>query len=496
MLLIRLVAGAIFVHEALYLCRDGRGYLTRSFLPILGLRLPGRAQASLHLALMGVCLGLVAAPWVTILLPLGLLVLTLVIASYPLRLSNHLIVAWFMLAFLTLAVVRDPRGQESWAFAWVGIQGVVVLVYFFSFFHKLNRDFLSAHRSCAAQLSDFFCWDRGIRSPALAGALRHFAIYGTLLVEGALGILLLVPATRHLGLLIALGFHFALALQGIVNFSAVMYAGLVAFLPIDAPGPAGELVFSLHGNLFALTLLLTLALVWSVTPRRASRHCPYVQRKPAWVIQFLFGALTAWLLLLFHVYGARPRAAVGPGWRDLDSPDLAIVAVLLGLFFLNGAGPYLGYKTEFSMAMFSNLRHEPWTHLLFPSSWRLFHPRYWSVQEVRGLPDPADLDGDGDALLAHQLLLKPRRLRFRAYFLDEALRRFRELTGRTPLLRLRDPEGSPGLFPIGGDEGGAPPPRLDFLPLVLFPFVLPEDPDAPHSEQGSVVGENRERQYF
>jgi hypothetical protein len=49
-LFVRLLAYALLMHEWLYLCRDGRDYVLRSFLPTLGLRLSPRAYLTAHLA--------------------------------------------------------------------------------------------------------------------------------------------------------------------------------------------------------------------------------------------------------------------------------------------------------------------------------------------------------------------------------------------------------------------------------------------------------------
>jgi hypothetical protein len=97
-----MLAYALLMHEWLYLCRDGSEYVLSSFLPTLGLRLSSRAYAALHVAFMGVCVALLLFPSEPWLRPLLLATLTLVIASYSLRVSNHLVLAWFVALLLTL----------------------------------------------------------------------------------------------------------------------------------------------------------------------------------------------------------------------------------------------------------------------------------------------------------------------------------------------------------------------------------------------------------
>ena len=177
-----------------------------------------------------------------------------------------------------------------------------------------------------------------------------------------------MPQTQTYGLLAAIGFHFSLALLGIVNFSAVMYAALAAFLPASVQNAWPPQLPPSQIAVVLLTAACTTAVVWLVTPRRANRHLPYRHRAPAWVIQTLFGLLTAWFVLeLVHLV-AHP--ALGQQrYRLEQAGSLApAVTLVLALYAANGLGPYLGLKTEFSMAMFSNLRCRGWNHLLLPGS--------------------------------------------------------------------------------------------------------------------------------
>jgi hypothetical protein len=492
-----MLAGALFLHEALYVCRDGGQYLKRCFVPTFGLQLGPRLHAAIHLALIAACLALVVWPRCAWLYVLCLVLVTLVIASYSLRVSNHLILAWFMLLTLVLALVVEggapPPRLEVSGFVAAGIRGLVVLTYAFAFLHKLNRDYFSLERSSASQLTEFFCWDRGLRDRRLVRALALVGIYGTLLMEAAVPLLLLSSRTTRLGILAGLGFHFSLALLGIVNFSSMMYAGLVAFAGEGAATAAAGHVGALGWPAIVAACIPFLVAVWLVTPRHAARYCPYRFRWAAWPLQWLFGALTAVFVLgavmLPAPAASGPTLAVG----RLGGAQVVLLIGIWSAFALNGLGPYLGWKTEFSFAMFSNLRCDPWRHLLFRAHWRpLYRSPYVRIERVEGLPDAASLEGDSCALLAHHLLSQPEVYGYSPYFLREAVKVLSRFSGTGVRVSCR--RDGDHRYEIGSRNGAALPPAPRCLPVNIYPFVSPLDPDLPHSEQGTVL--RRDRQLF
>src|SRR5262245_42926829 len=120
-------------------------------------------------------------------------------------------------------------------------RAIVVIVYLFAFFAKLNRDFLDPVSSCAAQFYDSAThWWLLLPDVALA---RHAALLGTLAVEAALPLGLCWRQSRRAAVVLGLVFHLLLALDvthNLVNFSAVMSALLVLFLPREFLDSLGE----------------------------------------------------------------------------------------------------------------------------------------------------------------------------------------------------------------------------------------------------------------
>ncbi|SDD79035.1 hypothetical protein [Actinokineospora iranica] len=496
MIIACLLGAALLAHELLYLARDGGEYLRRCFVPTLGLRLRSRTHAVLHLAFMAACVWMTVQPSSPLAHLAVFSLLLLVIASYSLRVSNHLVLALFMLAVILLAdcaaLFGVPRA-ESQAVQAVGVQWLVILTYLLAFTHKLNRGFLSLD-GYAGALAAFVCWDRDVRDPRLVDRIKSCSIVSTLVCELAVPVLLIAPQTRGVGMLVGIAFHFGLALVGIVNFSAVMYAGLAAFLPWAAHSDWPALPLDATA---AVAGVAAVALVWLVTPHRANWNLPYRHRGPAWVIQTVFGLLTAWFLLAVAQTFADPGAADHQVPAGLWSP----LALVLGLFAVNGLMPYLGVKTEFSMAMFSNLHCAKWNHLVFPARWRLWDgARYLTVERIKGLPSSDELDGDQAAELAWTVLSQPGAFEIRPYFFFEALHRVC-VAVRRPVtvvasVRFDGREFIVWANPKSTPESMRPAGFPRWRRLNLFPSVLPASVDAPHSEQGSVLSADRDRQLF
>lgn len=472
----RLFALALLFHEGLWVCQDGDTYLSCCFLPALGLRLSPRLLRTTHVTLIALCLAVLARPQLWALYPALLVALSLVIASYSLRLSNHLVIAWFMALLLCLDLLFQApsrRGAEPTPFLFAGVQLLVALTYFIAFFHKLNAEYLSSRLSCGAGLARLYLENRRLRSPRLIRAYRLLAIYATLILEAGVPVLLLVPATRPLGLCLAILLHLPFGLLCQFHFSTLMYAGLAAFVPTAAWPRLAAALLSPGGPALAVALVLGAILGGRFGVSDVFRH-----RRAAFVLQILFGVYTMAALGVggaFLSLGAAP--AVGGGVEAWGRVGLLLVGLA---FLLNGMGPYLGLKTEFSLAMFSNLRHEPWRHLLFPGAWRPFDlASYVQVERIEGLPERGRHKGGWMADLVLTCLLRPQQWQYSSYFFHEGLRLVCRSTGPTPVIRVVYVERGQWHEVADYAREVAPlPPH--YLRATLFPYKLPRDASLPH----------------
>ena len=476
MLFVRLFALALLLHENTGLFTQGRSYFTTCFLPALGLNLSRRVMIALHGLLIALCVILLIRPGLWLLYPLLLLALSLLIASYSLRLSNHLIAAWFMGLLLCLDLLfqtPDRRGLTPTPFFLSGVQIVVGLTYALAFLHKLNPEYLSPKVSCGSYLGrEYLEYRVNIRLPALLNLQGFLSIYAILALEGLIPVLFLFPATRPLGILLAVLLHLPLGFLVHVHFAAVMYAGLTAFV---APGDWPRLLasaFALSRTKLILYLLLGLYL-----GHRFGSY-GYKRRLPAYCHQLFFGVyfLAALAVSLTLLRGGPLRATFDWG----GAAQRALLIALTLAYLVNGLSPYLGLKTNFSFAMFSNLRPVPWSHLLWRARWRLLGDGgYLRIEAISGLP-AVDLNG-GAVKSALERLGRPDRWQYSPYFFHEGLRLLCRTAQPAPVIRVVYIEG--GRRHEINDyarEAAAHPPR--YLRLGLFPYTLPLDPSERHCD--------------
>ena len=478
MLFVRLFALALLLHENTGLFTQGRGYFTTCFLPALGLNLSRRGMIALHGSLIALCAILLVRPSLWALYPLLLLALTLLIASYSLRLSNHLIAAWFMGLLLCLDLLfqaPERRGLAPTPFFLSGVQSVVGLTYALAFLHKLNPEYLAPSLSCGSYLGrEYLEYRVNIRHPSLLKIQGFLSIYAVLALEGIIPLLFLFPATRPLGILLAVLLHLPLGLLVHVHFAAVMYAGLTAFV---APGDWPHLLTSA----FALSrakIVLYLLLGLYIGHRFGSYG--YKRRLPAYCHQLFFGV---YFLAALAVSLTLLRGGPLPATFSWGGPvQRALLLLLTFAFLMNGLAPYLGLKTNFSFAMFSNLRPNPWRHLLWRARWRPFGDgRYIRVESISGLPPIAD-GAWGEALTsALARLEQPDRWQYTDYFFHEGLRLLCRTARPAPVIRVvYIQNGRRHEVQDYAREAAEHPPRP--LRLGLFPYTLPLDPAVRHCD--------------
>jgi len=240
---------------------------------------------------------------------------------------------------------------------------------------KMNPGYVEAGISCAAAMVPSVAWF----DPSLVDAswLLPPAMWGSVLIEAALPVLLVLPRTRVAGLVLGTAFHLVLALAGNVPFSSLALAFYVAFLP---PGLASRMRAvalarrpSWAGAWLRPAVLATLAGLWTLGGLATAVEPSSATTAVAWGTRLVFVAvvLTAAALALAarRTGGRRAR----PARLGLRLAHPAFIAGV-GLLVLNAMAPYLGLKTESAFTMFSNLQTEAgsWNHAFIPESVRVF----------------------------------------------------------------------------------------------------------------------------
>ncbi len=273
--------------------------------------------------------------------------------------ADHLVMEFFLnlailLSFLYLAVkqrrFRVSVDEVFELFSPVG-RWLLIIMYFYGTFHKLNPGFMSIESSCAVPFISGFPLLRDLIGH---GWLEYSAIYGTLILESIAMLLLLSARTKYFGMLLGMSFHFVIGISGhgtLAHFSAFALALHALFLPsgfgqriVDEPLLPAFLKRA--PNFQAMTILLVaLQVVFAL-------HM--VKTAEGYLVNSLFAIFAISLMFLVAKYG---RIRPGDVRYRLRSP-LGVLNLIPVWFFLHCASPYVGLGTGGTLAMFSGLRTE------------------------------------------------------------------------------------------------------------------------------------------
>ena len=305
------------------------------------------------------------------------------VAYYLPFVPNH----WLLTGILSLGILGAaaavalsdlrPAGQLTAVYQTLtpSVRLSAVIFYFFTFFHKLNNDFLNPSVSCAVRFFEETLSPLGLS--ALPGT-GQVVIFGTLAAELSLAVGLALPRWQKAACLLGAGFHMLLALDAphiFYNFSAVMFAVLWGCLPAStatawtarqAAGSCGRFHF-----LGIYTLIV--GLCWWF-PAQAWRVGAFgfsgLWFGFAITLLSRAGILGRQNLFLFARTSRRSSALPLPVQQSQGRRYAAVLLLLPALVLLNGLSPYLGLKTRTAWQMYSNLNLSPYdsNHYLIPYS--------------------------------------------------------------------------------------------------------------------------------
>jgi len=332
---------------------------------------------------------------------------------------NHIIFSWVVngtLLAALLAVLQkgstDTNVAARWyeAFApWLRIE--LCMLYFFTVFHKLNFSYFDLDLSCAARMH-LEIIDRMPVLPAADWA-QHVAVYGTLIIETAIPLLLIFGPTRPAGVILGMLFHGLLALHGhigLFSFSSVMMSLFTVFLPTGAVAELQPPKFLRKPWSWGLYGMGVILLLWAI--RKWLPPGLHLEEALAnkWKVGFLFfyGYLGVALLMFIQLSktALKEIQAAGPGnWRA--RPLLIAFPMML---MVNGFGPYIGLRTETSFSMFSNLQTENGrtNHLIVPAGIQITNWQYDLVEIIDSSDSELNSSRDNDLFAVY---LELRRVR-------------------------------------------------------------------------------------
>lgn len=286
--------------------------------------------------------------------------------------GNHTLFMAFIHLFFLLTAARqiwrssfDPEKLLEEVAPAIRIS--LLLVYAFTFFHKLNSGFFNSQDSCAVYFYTVLSHSSlGTLLPSLHGQAAPFVICSVLGGEAAVFILLLIRRTRPYGILLGLFLHLFLGFTH-YTFSLMAYALYLLFLdrdfftefPLKTFFSRRPVIPCLGFGCLAVFLLFFFQKPPFVSDAWDSpllRYRPY-----AWLFlnSLLIGGY-AWALFSRRAHGGGRNRFFYISWWPLF--------LLPMLVFANGLCPYLGLKTGGSFTMYSNLVIEAGSsnHLVLP----------------------------------------------------------------------------------------------------------------------------------
>lgn len=287
--------------------------------------------------------------------------------------DNH----WFFAGVISLGLILGivvqtikDRGLAPLRDDWLertapALRMLVILLYFFAVFHKLNWDYFNPDVSCAVHF-----YERALRTPLMPSlegeispGVRHLLIWGVLGLEFSIPLFLLIPRTWFIGVMLGVLFHMLTA-AFMRHFPSIMFATYFLFVPKnDALGAdvRQELTGALESILRRLSsgrvgLVGFLALesafwtTWSLRVwwaklqlgvRRTAEETGYYYLLRSWNVFILCGVAVVLVLAWRQRWWRHAEGrAFATAWWPLYLLPLA--------FALNNLSPHLGLKTATS----------------------------------------------------------------------------------------------------------------------------------------------------
>jgi hypothetical protein len=314
--------------------------------------------------------------------------------------ADHRVMEMFLSLSIVLSYCYLAFGKRSFkvgttemfeVFSPIG-RWLLIIMYFYGTFHKINAGFLSPQSSGAIPFLNGF--------PLPASFLKlhwiqYAAIYGTLIFEFVAMLLLLSARTKYYGMLLGMSFHFMVGISGygtLAHFSAFALALHALFLPADFgkrvyADPLVPAFFKDVQRFKVLSVVFVLLQVGLAIHMFLSATNDYINS--------LFAVFGLSLLILVFRHGR--LSPVDAPYRLKSS--FAFANLIPVWFFLHCLSPYIGLGTGGTIAMFSGLRTEGGVsnHYIIREPIRLF-PYQDRIVYIERAENPSLQEARGDRL--------------------------------------------------------------------------------------------------
>jgi hypothetical protein len=320
----------------------------------------------------------------------------------PVASNNKTITVFMNSAILVCALqavwtgLRDAQFRDvTYERMRVVARALLAVMYFYGIFHKINTDFLDPRVSCAVALYEPLARVFGFAGNPIG---HEIAIWSTFIIETITLVALYWKRFFAVGLIFGLMFHFVIPLSTYswyMDFSSLVLALYMLSIPREVSTAFFERVariFRASRERFgSLGLLVPFAVIGAIAALIVGAIALRVER-----VGMLFQLYNSVWVLFWAVYGGIAMVLLTAvaldylPWRGQHPPrqPLWLYAFPL-ILFITCLSPYVGLKTESSIAMFSNLHTEggETNHLLFPTPPYLFDYQR-DVVEIVGSSSP------------------------------------------------------------------------------------------------------------
>ena len=310
--------------------------------------------------------GSVAAAGLAVAAGAGVAALNLPAAANHLVLSLLIAVGLGTAALWAWATRNRPDAADNFVERWLDaarspIGLVLLVVYLFTVFDKLNTAYFTPATSCGGELFGQLIWLNGVDGVTPSQAVGEFVGIAAVVIEAAILGLLAVPKLRFWGVLLGVGFHSILAMASFYDFATVVFAVYVLLVPTEVFTALATRSTALRR--VALAGFAAHVLISVLSSSADSPRSPVGLHWHTLLVLTWFVAVVPFMVALLRAYRSAQAAGVrAPNWSF--RPLVLLVAPLLA--FANGVTPYVGLKTVSNYSMFSNLHTEEGTsnHLL------------------------------------------------------------------------------------------------------------------------------------
>ena len=303
--------------------------------------------------------------------------------------SNHMIMALvfnscLVISFLHVCLdkktIKITAEDYYQSFAPAG-RLLLLTMYFFGTFQKINADFLNPDLSYGTFLLQFFPF----LSPEITKNLivQYTAIYGTLILEASVLFFLIFRKTRYLGVCLGVSFHLLISFNTFRNYipfsmlCCMLHSLFMSPIAVDKYKQSRIYTFLTQKKYKGILILLWIcfvAILFLVI--KGAMHGETV--RIYYMTWIPLSAVIIWFAFYFDAVKPDPDYSK----KDYFLSHQKIAPALVAVFFISCFSPYVGLKNAQVLSMFSNLKTEDGysNHLIIRQPFYIFDNLTHSVR--------------------------------------------------------------------------------------------------------------------